>query len=115
MTNSLPAGLKIKISASLGEIIGHVLLWILLMFVTFGLAGFVFPYMLNRFVLSKVEIVDYSGTRVGHFQCMVNLGDAISHCLLWIFLSIITLGLAYFIFLYYMLAMCLQKTIIVTD
>lgn len=111
----LPAGLRMKVDASLGDIVGHLLLWIVLMIVTLGLAGFVFPYMLNRFVLSKVEIVDNTGARVGRLQCMVDLGDAVGHCLLWILLSIVTLGLAYFVFLYYMVIKCLNKTVIVTD
>ena len=115
MAVMLPSGLRIKVTASLGDIVAHVLLWVVLMIVTLGLAGFVFPYMLNRFVLSKVEIFDSTGARVGRLHCAMDLGDAVGHCLMWILLSIVTLGLAYFVFLYYMVIMCLNKTVVVTD
>ncbi|MGN6454932.1 MAG: DUF6693 family protein, partial [Achromobacter mucicolens] len=69
--------LKLKSDLTVGDIIGHGIIWILLSIVTFGLALFVFPYYMQRFIISRTSVLDDSGRRVGRLQCTIDLASII--------------------------------------
>ena len=103
---------NIKVDLTLGEIIGHIIIWFLLCVITFGLALFVFPYYMFRFILSKTTVINTEGKAIGKLTCDLDLANMIGNLLFWIVLSIITFGLAYFIFAYKLVAYCVNKTTI---
>jgi uncharacterized membrane protein YjgN (DUF898 family) len=84
---------------TIGSSIGHLILWYLIIIVTFGLGAFLYPYALAKYVINKTWIME--GDRpVGHLRCDLDIVSQIGHAFLWIILSIITFGLAALIFLY---------------
>jgi len=48
--------------------------------------------------LNKSYVVDADGKRLGRLVCRLNAGDAIGHAFLWILLTLVTLGLAMFVY-----------------
>ncbi len=84
---------------TIGSSIGHMLLWYVIIILTFGLGGFIYPYALAKFVINKTWIME--GDRpVARLRCDLNVASQVSHVFIWIILCILTLGLAGLIFLY---------------
>jgi uncharacterized membrane protein YagU involved in acid resistance len=96
---SLPkGGYKFKCDYSASEAIGSVIIWILLTIVTLGLGAFVMPYYLLKAPINKTTLVAPDGTSLGKLHVDVNLSEIIGHMLIWVLLTIITFGLALFIY-----------------
>lgn len=104
---------SLKSDLTVGDIIGHGIIWILLTVVTLGLAMFVFPYYMQRFIISRTSVLDDQGKRVGRLQCTIDLASIIGNIVIWAIISIVTLGIGYFIFLYKIHAHCMNHTKIV--
>ncbi|SDQ71902.1 hypothetical protein SAMN05443245_2481 [Paraburkholderia fungorum] len=104
----------LKSDLSVGDIIGHAVIWILLSIVTFGLALFVFPYYMARFIISRTLVMDASGARIGRLECTIDLASIIGNIIIWAIISVLTLGLGYLVFMYKIYAHCLNHTRITT-
>jgi len=76
----------------------QILIWTLLSFLTFGLALIVMPYFFLRPIINSTYVVDEHGVQVGRLHVDFALKNVIEHALLWLLLTIITLGFAYFVF-----------------
>lgn len=105
--------LQLKSELTIAEIIGHGIIWILLSFVTLGLALFVFPYYMQKFIISKTYAYDQQGQRVGRLVCTIDLASIIGNIVLWAIISILTLGLGYLIFMYKINAHCMSHSKII--
>ena len=64
----------------------------------FCLALFVLPYYFLKAPMNRSTLVDPAGNTVGKINVEVSFADIIGHALFWLLLSIITLGLAYFVY-----------------
>ncbi len=102
--------LNLKSDLGVTDIIGHGILWIILTFITLGLAVFVFPYYMQRFIISKTYVLDGHGRRVGRLECTIDFASILGNTILWALISIVTLGLGYFIFVYKINAHCMNHT-----
>ncbi|QIE23392.1 hypothetical protein SBC1_12750 [Caballeronia sp. SBC1] len=100
----------LKSDLSVGDIIGHAVIWILLSIVTFGLALFVFPYYMARFIIGRTNVVDASGMRIGRLECTIDLASIVGNIVIWAIISVLTLGLGYIVFMYKIYAHCLNHT-----
>lgn len=88
----------LKCEYSVGEAIGQLIIWIILSILTLGLALFVLPYYFLNGPINKTYVVDQNGSKQAKLHVEVNLAEIIGHAIIWILLSIITLGLAYLIY-----------------
>lgn len=107
--------LRLRSDLSLGSSIGHAILWIILTIVTAGLALFVYPYYKFRFILGNTSVLDSQDKRVGRLSCDVDLPSIIGNIVIWIVLTIITLGIAYFFYANKVLTYCISHTKVVKD
>lgn len=106
-------GLQLKCELGTLEVIGHAIIWIILTFITLGLAMFVFPYYMQRYILNKTVAYDANGKKIGQVVCEINLASMIGYIVLWAILSFITFGILYIVFLYKIHAHCYSKSKIV--
>lgn len=104
---------QLKSELGFMDVIGHVIVWIILAIVTLGLALFVFPYYMQRFIISKTYAYNEQGQRVGRLVCTIDLASIIGNIILWAIISIITLGIGYLVFMYKINAHCMNHTKIV--
>lgn len=113
---SLPTlqGVHFKNNLGVFTIIGHYIIWFLLTIVTFGLALFVFPYYMQRYIINNTGVFDAEGKKIGQLKCEIDLATIIGNIVLWVILSIITLGFLYVVFLYKIHAHCYSHTKIVS-
>jgi len=87
-----------KCEFSVGEAIGQLVIWILLSIITLGLALFVLPYYFLKAPLNRTYLVDRDGAKIGRLSVDVGFADILGHALVWLLLTIVTLGLAYLIY-----------------
>jgi hypothetical protein len=87
-----------KCEFSVGEAIGQLVIWVLLTIVTLGLALFVLPYYFLMGPINRTYVVDRDGTKIGKLSVEVSFADILGHALVWLLLTIVTLGLAYLIY-----------------
>ncbi|MDC9592488.1 DUF6693 family protein [Xenorhabdus sp. IM139775] len=104
---------RLKLKSELGtlEIIFHLIIWFLIILFTLGLGAFVFPYYMTRFIINKTHVIDRdSGQIIGKLNCELNLVQIIGYVVLWAILSFITFGILYFVYLYKIIAHCINHT-----
>lgn len=94
----LGSGQRFRCDFSLTEALGQLLIWVLLTLVTFGLALFVLPYYFLKAPINKTYVLDASGNAVARLSVDVGFADILGHAILWLILTILTLGLAYFVY-----------------
>ncbi|WP_233574983.1 DUF6693 family protein [Pusillimonas sp. NJUB218] len=79
-----------------------------------GALQFVFPYYMQRFIISKTYAFDGEGRKVGRLVCTIDLASIIGNIILWAIISILTLGIGYLVFLYKITAHCMTHTKVVS-
>ena len=102
-----------KIQANVGvlDILIHLIIWILLSLITFGIALFFYPYSFAKFIINKSELVDENGN-AKPMNCDTDLFGNIGHVILWIIITILTLGLGYVFYFYKVWNYSLNNTVI---
>lgn len=83
---------------SIGEALGQLVIWVLLTIATLGLALFVLPYYFLKAPINRTYVLDSQGRKIGQLSVEVGFTDILGHALLWLILTILTLGLAYLIY-----------------
>lgn len=106
-------GGRLSVELTLSEIIGHALLWLLITLITFGLGLFFYPYSLAKTVLNKTVILDENDRRVGRLHCDLSVGSQLGHIVLWLLISVVTLGIGYVIYLYRVWTFTFENTHII--
>jgi uncharacterized membrane protein YjgN (DUF898 family) len=91
-------GHSFKCEFSVGEAIGQLVIWVLLSIITLGLALFVLPYYFLKGPINRTYVLDRDGTKIGKLSVEVGFADILGHALVWLLLTIVTLGLAYLIY-----------------
>ena len=88
-----------KIDLRIIDILGHLIVWLLLTIFTLGIAFFFFPYSFSKFILNRTFLVDKNGTE-RKLVCEIDIAGNIGHIVLWIIITILTLGIGYLFYLY---------------
>ncbi len=104
---------KFRCDFSVGDAIGTAIIFILVTIVTLGLAVFVIPYYLPKAVINKTTVLADDGSEIGRLQCEMNLGTMIGNAVIWVFLTVITLGFAYIVYIFRVQRVVLSETKIV--
>lgn len=91
-------GKNLKCEYTLSEAIGQLIIWLILVVVTFGLALFVLPYYFLKAPINRTYIVDTDGAKLARLNVEVDFASILGHAFLWLILSIVTLGLAYLVY-----------------
>jgi uncharacterized membrane protein YjgN (DUF898 family) len=109
----LTAGTRFQCDFGVTEAIGSFIIWLLLTIVTFGLAAFVAPYYILSSIINKTSIVDANGQRLSQLKVNFTLAEIIGHAVIWVLLTIVTLGLALIVYYYMVMKKVLNRTEIV--
>lgn len=104
---------KFRCDFSVGDAIGTAILWVIVIFLTFGLAMFVLPYYLPKLVINKTIVLADDGSELGRLKCDLSLGSMIGNAVLWFILTMLTFGLAYVVYVFRVLRVVLNETKIV--
>lgn len=91
--------MRIKANVGTLDIIGHLVLWFIIVLLTLGIGAFFFPYSFAKFIINRSELVDEYGVS-RKMECHTDLFGNIGHVILWIIISIITFGIGYAFYFY---------------
>lgn len=100
---------RIEVDLSIIDCIVHALIWILLIIVTLGIGAYFYPYALGKFVINKTSLIEADGRR-RRFRCDLDLFAQAGHVVLWLILTVVTLGLAGVIYMYRVRRYILEAT-----
>lgn len=98
MTPPALPGYRYECDFSVGEAIWQLIVWAVLVIVTLGLALFVLPYYFLKAPINRTWLVAPNGKRVARLAVDVSFGDILGHMVIWLILTLITLGFAYLIY-----------------
>ena len=98
MTPPALPGYRYECDFSLGNAVWQLILWVILVVVTFGLALFFLPYYFLKAPINRTWLVGPDGRRVARLSVDVSFADIFGHMLLWLILTVLTLGLAYLVY-----------------
>ncbi len=105
--------MQLRAEVNFLDILGHGILWFFLTLFTLGFAAFFFPYSFAKFIINRSEVV-IDGQRYG-LWCDLDAFSQLGHIILWFFLSIITLGLCYFFYMYKVWNFAINNTAVLKD
>ncbi len=91
--------MRLKADIAIFDIIGHLILWLLLSIITFGIALFFLPYSFSKFVLNRSSLVDSNGVE-RCMNCNIDIFSDLGHVIVWMIITLFTLGLGYFFYAY---------------
>jgi uncharacterized membrane protein YjgN (DUF898 family) len=101
--------MNIRADVGTFDILGHLIMWLIIIILTFGVGAFFFAYSFSKFIINRTELVDQHG--VSHnFKCDVDLFGSIGHIILWIIITILTFGLGYVFYFYKVWNYCLNNS-----
>jgi len=72
---------RIRVEAGFADIVGHGILWLVLIVITLGLAGLVWPYYAFRFVLNRTVVETSEGDM--RFVVEGSFPEHLGHAILW--------------------------------
>lgn len=112
VTAPAPLAGRIEANISVGSIIGHVVIWAVIIIVTLGLGVFFYPYAFAKFLINQCTVVDSYGHR-SRLQCELNIASQLGHIIIWGLLSLVTFGIAFLFYTFKVFNYALNSTKIV--
>lgn len=90
-----------KIQADVGtlDILGHLIIWFIIILITFGIGAFFFAYSFSKFIINRSTLIDDQGNS-REMVCNTDMFGNIGHIIIWMIISILTLGLGYAFYFY---------------
>ena len=103
--------MKIQANVSTIDILGHLILWLVLIILTLGIAAFFFPYSFCKFIINRSQLIDGNGS-YRKMKCHTDMFGNIGHVILWIIITLITFGIGYAFYFYKVWNYSLNNTVI---
>jgi len=101
--------MKIQSNVGVIDILIHLIIWVVLSFITLGIAAFFYPYSFSKLIINKSALVDENGVSKPMI-CDTYIFSNIGHVILWIIISFLTLGLGYIFYFYKVWSYSLNNT-----
>ncbi|WP_367120560.1 DUF6693 family protein [Natronospirillum sp.] len=91
--------MRLKADIGIFDILGHLIIWLILVVITLGIAIFFVPYSFSKFIINRTMLVDHNGVE-RTMRCNIDMFSNIGHIILWIIISILTFGIGYIFYFY---------------
>lgn len=91
--------MRLKADIGVIDIIVHIIIWVVLSIITFGIALFFAPYSFAKFIINRSKLIDDNGTEK-QLRCNTDIFGNVGHVILWMIISIITFGLGYLFYFF---------------
>ena len=92
------------------EAVGYIILWVIISVLTLGIGAFFAVYYFYKSIINKTYLIGRDGQRIARLECELNLAEMIGHILIWILISIVTLGIGLAFYVFRTLRLCFNKT-----
>lgn len=104
---------RIAVTFTMMDVIGHIIIWLIISIFTLGIGLFFWPYSAGKMIVNGVVIYDNNDGRVGKLHCDLSAGRQVGHIVLWIVISVITVGIGFPFYLFGVARTVLNNTEIV--
>lgn len=104
---------RVSVGFTMMDIVGHIIIWTIISVVTLGIGFFFWPYAASKLIINSISIYDSSDNKVGRLNCTLSAGQQVGHIIVWILISIVTLGLGVPFYLFGVIRTALNQTEIV--
>ncbi len=91
---------RCRTQLSIFQVIGHIVIWAIISTITLGIGALFWPYAAAKLILESIIIFDDGGQASARLRCEVGFGEQIGHVVMWLFLIVLTGGLAGFCYLF---------------
>jgi len=98
----------VKANFGFGDIMVHLLIWLVLIVITLGIGAFFFPYSFAKFVVNHSQVSTDGASY--QLKCDLDIFSQIGHIILWIIITVVTFGLGYLFYLYGVWRIVLRNT-----
>jgi len=109
----ITSGQRLKCDYTLMEAIGFLIIWLILSVITLGIGMFFAIYYFYKTIINKTYIVDRSGYEIGRLDCDLSLGEVIGHIVIWILITLVTLGIGIIFYAFATFRITLNRTRII--
>lgn len=100
----------IKIMKSNGEIIGHIVIWMIIIAVTLGVGLLFYPYAFISFFLNNAYIVSETNQeKLFKMKSEIDMSSQIGHILIWLLLVVLSCTLLLPVYYYKVFQMSIEK------
>lgn len=106
------SGKALQCEYGLMEALGFIVLWLIITIFTLGIGSFFAAYYFFKSIVNKTYVVDAAGNKTGRLVCELNLAEIIGNIIIWILITIITLGIGLLFYTFRIFRLCLNKTTI---
>ncbi|WP_265516256.1 DUF6693 family protein [Nitratireductor luteus] len=103
-------GMKLRCEYSIMEAIGYLIIWAIVSIATLGVGAFFAIYYFYKTIINKTYLLNREGHQVARLECEINLAEVIGHVVLWIIITIVTLGIGLLFYVFRTLRLCMNKT-----
>jgi len=112
---TMPAGARLKNELDLRQVWPSFAVWLVVTGCTLGLGWLVVSGHFFRTIINSTIIVDASGQRLGRLCCDYDAEKRVGHILLWIGVSIVTLGVGLLFYSFHAARAALDATTVEWD
>lgn len=105
---------QLQIDLSWMDIIGHLVLWTVLIVVTLGIALVFYPYSFGKFFLNRIYILDRQKNQEAKLQCNLDITSQIGQIVIWLILIVLTGGILLPFYYYRVAKLIIDKTSVIT-
>lgn len=109
-----PGAVKLRCDIGFWEMVGHIVLWVVVTILTVGIGAFFFIYSIQKMVINHTVMINRRGDEIARLRCEFSVVSSIGHVLLWILLTIVTVGLAFPFYIYRVNRVVMNETEVVT-
>ena len=106
-------GLRLRCDYSLTEALGFLIIWLIISVITFGIGSFFAIYYFYKTIINKTFVLDRAGTEMGRLNCDLNLGEIVGNIVIWILITIVTLGIGLIFYAFRTFRLTLNRTRII--
>ena len=106
---------QIRTDLTATKIVGHVVIWLVLCLVTFGIGLLFWPYSFFRFVINETYLCDNSGDNVESLHCDIGISEQVGHILIWGILITISFGFLFPVYAYGVARTAINATQVVSS
>lgn len=103
-------GVRLRCEYSIMEAIGYLVIWVVVSILTLGIGAFFAIYYFYKAIINKTYVINREGHQLARLECDLNLAEVIGHVILWIIITIVTLGIGLLFYVFRTLRLCMNKT-----
>ena len=95
---------------TVAQVIGHVVIWLLVVMATFGIGALFWPYAAVKMIIDSIVIRDEYAHSTARLRCNFKSGQQLGHVIFWLIFMFLTGGIAALFYPFSVAYIAINKT-----